>query len=187
MSAHDTTFIDTLYRDQKELVIFLRQQGQLSFSQNVEEFLSKTLLLSSASYFESRITNAVSDYAARVSNADEALVSLVRIKAIERQYHGYFEWNERKRGVTRFFGMFGSALKDLVKQELKDIELSQAAEAFLELGNIRNLLVHENFASYPLEKTADEIYHLYGAALRFVLYVEYKLNPMPTATPPGEL
>lgn len=99
----DTTLIDTLFKEQKELVGFLQGQGQVSFSQSVEAFLSKTLLLSIASYFESRITNTITDYAARVSNADEALTSLVRIKAIERQYFTYFQWREGNRSVMPFF------------------------------------------------------------------------------------
>ena len=86
MSTEGTTLVDTLFGEQKELIAFLQQQGQLSYSQRVEVSLSKTLVLSGASYFESRITNAISDYAARVSKSDEALTSLVRTKAIERQY-----------------------------------------------------------------------------------------------------
>jgi hypothetical protein len=70
MPAEDITFIDTLFREQKELVAFLRQQGELSFSVNVEALLSKTLLLSVASFFETRITTAIADYAGRVSNAE---------------------------------------------------------------------------------------------------------------------
>jgi len=178
MHAEVTTFIDALFSEQKELIDFLQQQGELSYSQSVEVFLSKTLLLSCASYFESRITNAISDYAKRVSNEDEALTSLVRTKAIERQYHTYFQWREGNRSANPFFAMFGSALKDSAKQELKNTELLQASAAFLELGDLRNLLVHENFASYPLEKTADEIYQLYSVALKFVIYIENKLNPM---------
>lgn len=178
MSTEGTTLVDTLFGEQKELIAFLQQQGQLSYSQRVEVSLSKILVLSGASYFESRITNAISDYAARVSKSDEALTSLVRTKAIERQYHSYFQWREGNRSAVPFFAMFGSALKDSAKQELKDKDLSRATAAFLELGDLRNLLVHGNFSSYPMEKTADEIYSLYGAALRFVIYIENKLNPI---------
>ena len=178
MPATEETFIDSLYEEQKKLIAFLQQQGQPSYSQSVEAFLSKTLLLSCASYFESRITDSISDYAKSVSNSDEALVSLVRIKAIERQYHSYFEWREGKRSATPFFAMFGSTIKDSAKKELKADDLSEAVAAFLELGDLRNLLVHENFAAYLLEKTSDEIYGLYGRALRFVRYIEVKLNPV---------
>ena len=176
MPSTEETVIDSLYEEQKELIAFLQQQGQPSYSQSVEAFLSKALLLSCASYFESRITNAIFDYAKNVSNSDEALISLVRIKAIDRQYHSYFNWSERTN-TTKFFSMFGSTIKDSAKKELKESDLSDAAAAFLELGDLRNLLVHENFAAYLLEKTSEEIYKLYRQALRFVGYIEGKLNP----------
>lgn len=177
MSPDNTTFINTIFREQKDLITFLQAAGQPSYAQNVEVFLSKTLLLSCASYFESRISNAISDYTKRISNSDEALISLVRTKAIERQYHTYFQWREGNRSTAPFFAMFGTVLKDSAKKDLKESILSDASAAFLELGDLRNLLVHENFASYPLNKTSDEIFSLYETAEKFVTYVENKLNP----------
>lgn len=183
MIEKDKTFIDKLFEEQKGLIIYLQEQGQISYSQDVESFLSKALLLSCASYFEDRIVNAIAGYAKMISNADEALVSLVRIKVIDRKYHTYFTWEGRGVGnVMSFFGMFGTTIKDIAKKELKGGELLKSVEAFLELGETRNLLVHENYAMYPLEKTADEIYMLYRMALRFVMYIEVKLSKKITET-----
>jgi hypothetical protein len=56
-------------------------------------------------------------------------------------------------------------MKDSVKTDLK---LDNAIRAFLELGNLRNQLVHQDYATFPLEKTSDEIYQLYQDALYFV-------------------
>ena len=173
----ETTLIDTLYHEQMELAEYLRRNGQISFSQTVEATLSKTLLLACASYFESRITNAISDYASRVSGGDEALTSLVRIKALERQYHTYFAWKKGNRSANAFFGMFGSSFRDEAKRDLKESNLVIAQDNFLELGELRNLLVHENYATYPLDNTAAEIYRIYKQGLLFVQYVENKLNP----------
>lgn len=186
MSADRDAIIDRLFHEQNDVVAFLRENQQLSFSINVEAILSKTLLLSIGSYFESRITTSITDYAARVSKSDEALTSLVRVKAVERQYHTYFQWREGKRSATPFFGMFGPGLKDAAKEDLKDEGLAQASQAFLELGDLRNLLVHGNFANYSLPKTSDEIYSLYGVALQFVTYIEKKLDPMPTLASCGD-
>ncbi len=169
-----------------DLVNHLNHQNQFSYSQRVASFLSKTLLLSSASYFETRLSNAILDYATRISHGDEALISLVRNKAIERQYHTFFQW-KASRSSMPFFGMFGSTIKDTAKQDLRDRELSQAADAFLELGDLRNLLVHENFAMYSLDRTPDEVYELYSVALRFVVYIEHKLNPPLDMTSLGEV
>jgi hypothetical protein len=49
-----------------------------------------------------------------------------------------------------------------------DLKLDNAIKAFLELGNLRNQLVHQDYATVPLEKTSDEIYQLYLDALYFV-------------------
>jgi len=49
-----------------------------------------------------------------------------------------------------------------------DRDLEMAIKAFLELGNERNRLTHQDFGSFLLEKTADEIYILYQQAMKFV-------------------
>ena len=49
-----------------------------------------------------------------------------------------------------------------------DEELSDAIRAFLEIGNDRNRLVHQDFGSFFLEKTAEEIYSRYRSAIKFV-------------------
>jgi len=47
-------------------------------------------------------------------------------------------------------------------------ELERSIRAFLEVGQQRNRLAHQNFASFALEKTSDEIFALYKQALPFV-------------------
>ena len=46
--------------------------------------------------------------------------------------------------------------------------LDDSIRAFLEIGNIRNDLVHGNYADFQLSKTADEVYGLYQSATEFV-------------------
>lgn len=46
----------------------------------------------------------------------------------------------------------------------------------MELGRLRNELVHKNFAAFSVEKTPDEIYSLYLKANDFILYLSKKLN-----------
>jgi len=47
-------------------------------------------------------------------------------------------------------------------------EMRSAVSAFLEVGNERNRLVHQDYVTFPMEKTLDEIYMLYRSALAFV-------------------
>ena len=45
-------------------------------------------------------------------------------------------------------------------QVREDEKLATGVKAFLELGDIRNSLVHQEFGPFPLEKTVAEIYSL---------------------------
>ena len=49
-----------------------------------------------------------------------------------------------------------------------DAELDGGIRSFLELGNERNQLVHEDYGSFPLEKTSGQIYESYRSALGFI-------------------
>jgi hypothetical protein len=49
-----------------------------------------------------------------------------------------------------------------------DPELRAAVSSFIEIGRDRNRLVHQDYGTFLLEKTADEIYDAYIRALKFV-------------------
>jgi hypothetical protein len=45
------------------------------------------------------------------------------------------------------------------------------------IGHLRNILIHSNFAEYVYEqKTPQEIFDLYKAALPFLVFLKEKLN-----------
>ena len=49
-----------------------------------------------------------------------------------------------------------------------DADLRTAVSSFVEIGRDRNRLIHQDYGSFLLEKTADEIYDAYTRALIFV-------------------
>jgi hypothetical protein len=59
--------------------------------------------------------------------------------------------------------------------------------AFLELGQLRNCLVHQNFAEYAIEKSSDEICDLCRQADEFVCMVEALLQPSAAPQPESEI
>ena len=70
---------------------------------------------------------------------------------------------------NRFFGLFGTSFQQSMKKEVRENkDLEHSIGAFIEIGRDRNRLVHEDFASFSLEKTSQEIYDLYRSALKFV-------------------
>jgi RiboL-PSP-HEPN len=161
-----TTIIDKSYDDNKALIEYLSSRNELSLLRTVDDSFRKTLVLSAASLFEQRISEAIHYYCDQKSGSDTCVVSLVRNKVIKRQYHTYFDWDNRR--ATPFFGLLGEEIGNHLKSDAKNDPLKGAVDAFLELGYLRNVLIHQNFAGYVFDKTAEEVYGLYRSASLFV-------------------
>jgi hypothetical protein len=161
------TGVDTLHDEFRALISLLDEQGEPSLRASVENNFRKSLLLAAASYFESRMVLCVMTFAEEIAGPRSMLAEFVRVKGVERQYHTWFEWKENS--AAKFFGLFGPEFKSFMKAKLKtDGELESAISSFMEVGRDRNRLVHENFASFSLEKTTSDIYAAYRSGLRFV-------------------
>lgn len=165
--------IDTLYSDYNSLLTFLKEKREISFLSEVSVLLSKVLIISIASFFEREIKDLLINFTEKQSNNSEPLIKFVKNKAIERRYHEYFNWDSSN--ANSFFGLFGENFKNYINRELND-EIKDAIKAFLELGGLRNLLVHNDFANFPLDKTLDEVYELYKKAKKFIPFFNEKLH-----------
>lgn len=173
------THVNTLYEEYKSVLEFLNEQRQPSLYSNADKTFKKFLILASASYFENLITEIIVEFITCNSNNNEKVISFVKNKAINRQYHTYFQWDTPN--ANSFFGLFGSDFKTKIKNELKsNEEINSAIKAFIEIGSLRNTLAHNNLATYNLDnKTTDEIFQLYEEALIFTTYVKNILsNPV---------
>ena len=157
--------VERLHKDHHEIVSYFEEKGEISFQSAADENFRKSILLAAASYFEDRISEDLLEFFDATSN--QLAVEIIRSKAIKRQYHTLFDWNAKN--ANQFFALFGNSFKSFMVKKVKDDdELNTAIKAFLELGLERNRLVHQNFGTFTLEKTADEIYKLYKQALVFV-------------------
>ncbi|MGV0026375.1 HEPN domain-containing protein [Phormidesmis priestleyi] len=169
------SIVDRIYQDNLDLLKFLEEKNEPSFVIQFNTVFTKTLLLSAASYFEYEICRMVQAFVERKTQNDECIIAMVKQKAIERQYHTYFDWD--KRNANKFFALFGSTFKE---RRLKDVEsepnLQSAIKSFLELGNERNKLVHQNFADCTVEKTAEDVYKLYQQATLFIDFLDRQFS-----------
>jgi RiboL-PSP-HEPN len=139
--------------------------------------------MSAASYFEAEIRLIVEAFVSRASNANAAVIGLVKNKAIERQFHTFFSWKERNANL--FFSLFGEVFSKHCREQVRiDGEVTEAIAAFMELGETRNKLAHLNFGAFPVEKTSAEIYGLYQRAVPFLAFVRKKLVDE-SGIPPG--
>ncbi len=164
MAASD---VERIHSEFTQLLEFLTESNEISLRAATDDSFRKVLILSAASYFEHRLTNAVAAFVDEVTSSDRLVGALVQNKAINRQFHTWFRWDDKS--ANQFFGMFGEQFKAHMKALVKaSPELEKSIRAFLEVGQQRNRLAHQNFASFALEKTSDEIFTLYKEALPFV-------------------
>lgn len=159
--------IETSYSNYKEIVQFLLQSDQISLMSLADENLKKNLILGSASYFENEITSILTKYF-HTKNKDSICIKEFLVnKGLKRQYHTLFNWEGKN--ANSFFSLFGLEFKSFMEKKVKlDKDLEMSIKNFLELGNERNRLVHQNFAQFSIEKTLEEIFSLYTGSLLFV-------------------
>ncbi len=168
--------IESLYAGNQALVEYLTKNNEISHLQVAEDSFRKTLALAAASLFEERIVQILLAFMAKRTAGDSGLMSFVKRKAIEGQYFKLFTW-DKASGCNTFFNLFGDELGAEMKAEVNgDEKLKSAASRFLELGHLRNCMVHQNFAIFSCDKTADEVFQLYNDATQFVEYLEKKMT-----------
>ena len=161
-----SAIVDALKADHDTLIELLVQH-EPSMAQVMESTLAKVLLLATASELEAEVQRIIIDFYAETTGGHDVAISFVRNKAIERQFHTYFSWE--RSNANSFFGPFGAELKAHADAAVKSsADLAQAIRDFIQLGALRNQLVHQNYAMFTLSATANDIYAWYQSAFRFV-------------------
>jgi len=162
-----TTVVDRLYEETTAIVKTLEQSAEVSLQVTAGDHFRKALLLAAASYFEHRVCGIVLEFVRERAGGSVLVECFVQNKAITRQYYTWFQWDSHN--ANQFFALFGSEFRSEMGNRVKaSDDLRAAIRAFLEVGNERNKLVHQNYATFPLDKTLDEIYALFRNALTFV-------------------
>jgi hypothetical protein len=178
------TPVEILNEEYKSIVGFLNKSAQPSLSSDVNKHFKKIIALSSASYFEHRIQEILVKFISQETNNNLKVIKFFKKKAISMQYHTYFVWGEKDnpdkpgKNANAFFALFGDDFKKQMEEEIKKKqELEISMKAFIEVGHLRNILVHSNFAAYELDnKTTEEIFELYKSGLTFVKFIDDKLT-----------
>lgn len=159
--------VERLIQDHSDLMSFLQENRQPSFLVTIESSFPKVALLAAASDLESRVQEVIIEYYTRSTGARDFAVNFVKNKAVLRQFHTYFDWDTRSG--SRFFGLFGERFKKEMKAAMgSDEALADSVANFCEIGSLRNQLVHQNYASFTMQNTAQEVHNMYHSALYFV-------------------
>jgi hypothetical protein len=166
--------LDNFINDYEDLKKLLIKHSEISFQSFIEPHLTKTFLLSCASFYESQIREIMKIFMSNNAK-DERLISFAMNLGINRQYHQYFQWESNN--INNFLGLFGDKFKISVSNEIKSREdLNNGMKAFLIIGNLRNKIVHNNFLEYYLPNTFDEIIEMNNQALIFLTFLHEKFK-----------
>ena len=95
------------------------------------------------------------------------LSEFVKKQALDRKYHLMFDWNAKN--TNKFFGLLGTGFKTHMRNVIDAHPDYESAEiAFVELGRLRNMAVHENLATFTLDENTEEILTFYKNSQRFL-------------------
>jgi hypothetical protein len=166
----DIAHIEIFFGNQTLIIERLLELSEISLASDFSNSLSKVLIIASASYFEDCITSYIKEFVEKNSNS-EMLREFFRIRAIERQYHTWFDWE--KQNASKFFSLFGSGAKQRLERLVSnDDNIEQSIRDFLLLGSQRNLIAHKNLLNYPISDTPFEIHKRIYSASRFLEFME---------------
>lgn len=161
------TLVERLVADQQAVYDHLISSGEPSFASIVEDIAPKVALLASASSLESLLTETVLSYFSQQLSSQPHACEFIDRKCLRRQYHTLFDWD--RNNANKFFAYFGDEFKTLVTAHIaRNSDLEGSVRAFMELGRLRNELVHGDYAAFRLNKTTAEILTLYLQARRFM-------------------
>lgn len=184
MIETDPQVIHAIIASHNEIVQHLLANGEVSFSATLESSVPKFALLSAASWTEDQVQRILVDLFEETLPETPHKVNFVKAAGIERRYHTWFSWD--KSNANKFFSMFGLEFKKYCEEQIQnDPHLTDSISAFMELGRLRNELVHQNFATFRLEKSLDEVRILFTGAAAFVsnlprlLRMEYATSHAP--------
>ena len=159
--------VEQLWRDHSSLVDYLQANSEFQLLAGVDDSFRKTLLIAAASYFEVQMTEIIVGLYDEADRGTGVLSEFVRRKAIGRGFASLFSWSSPN--ANYFYNLFGPDFAASMRQRVReDRNLDDAVKAFLEIGDLRNRLVHENYADFQLNKTIREIYDLYRTANIFL-------------------
>lgn len=183
--------VERLHEDFQTLVTVLGTT-EPSLRSTADDCFRKVLLLSAASFFERMVTETILAFVETAASKNECVTEFVRRKGLSRQYHTLFDWdhNNPVKGANKFFACFGDTFKvAVVKRISSDTTFEEAVAAFMEIGRDRNRLIHQDVATFSLEKTAQEIFEQYTRAMLFVEALPDLLasggSPVATVTKPA--
>lgn len=177
------TSIDKLFGEYKEFKEFFEQNQQLSLLNNYTLTFKKIFLLACGSFFEKEIIQILLNFA--LSKGNRELQTFIKRQALAQKYHTLFKWSDNyeigqhRKNANSFFNLFGDDFSTKAKNDISQNDgLKESIENFIEIGHLRNIVAHNNFAEFnALDlKTPEEVYKMYEKSIKFTEYLKQQFE-----------
>lgn len=176
MSGMDaqTAYVVTVWRSFEALQSRLLETADPSIIVDAQAVYSKAMILAAGNWFERKVSEVLVDFARVHSNGDLRVVELVRQRAVARQFHTLFDWEQQV--PSRFLALFGDRFKDASIREIKASEtLASGARDFMTLVAQRNALAHAQALDEEPPFTAAEVFTKFNSGAEWVRWLERAL------------
>jgi len=122
---------------------------------SLKEVAKKTIILATASFLESQLTDLVlTELRIRKVDACPAF-NFGKSKGVVRQYHAWFDW--KAKNINNFLILFGDRFREEGRKYIDNhVERENLERDFMTVGSTRNLLIHNNFLSYTIDLTYED-------------------------------
>jgi hypothetical protein len=162
--------VERIHQELVAVASIVIQSGDVFAISDYGEHSAKTLLVAGASYFERTIIEAIKKYAESICGSS-ALGHYVFYQSIDQKFFALFDFSGQQKNINGFLAKFGAKYRDWAKDDLAKLD-ENSQRAFLELCRLRNDLVHNNYATFSIGKTLEEVKSLFDVGLKFVRWVE---------------
>jgi RiboL-PSP-HEPN len=149
--SSEFNLIEQQYNDFNSLSEHLTSKGEFSLEQSSREQFAKYLILSTASLFEVQIIESILNFIGTQKN-DCIVRNFTKSQALKRKFHTLFSWEQtgKKFNASNFFKLFGDNFSEFSKSRISNLKLEDSIHNFIELGHLRNQIVHTNIVTFSV-------------------------------------
>jgi len=164
MAGHNLTGpVESIYEDYCGLVEDLKERSPSGLAA-LNRTYHKVILVAAASSLENQVKRVVESLFSE--HGRDELGVFVAKRVLDRDYYRLFDWNNEK--AKSFFSSFGPHCSRLFEETRRnDGEFERQHSSFMRIGRLRNQLVHQNYATFILDVTPEELVILYRSAVLF--------------------
>ena len=173
--------VERIYEELKAIGQIVVASNDVSARTDFGAHSAKTLLLAGASNFERRIISSIENHV-NTETLSGVIRHFVLHQAVERKFFSLFNFSADAKTINAFFAKFGADYSQWAKDDIKAAGIEKSQLDFLNFCRLRNSLVHNNYATYNIGKTLDEVWEEYGKALLLVNWVDESFGRFNEAT-----